>query len=100
MDLVFLRHGNRGGNSSRSPQSGALPAPLPAEESTSHLPVPASRDSLRDTVKGLWEVRFERRYGFWRGFLSLLFREDTSRTARNDWLFLGTGDANDVVDGR
>ena len=24
-------------------------------------------DSLYDTVKGLWEERFERRYGFWRG---------------------------------
>jgi hypothetical protein len=26
-------------------------------------------EALYDTVKGVWEERFEQRFGFWRGFV-------------------------------
>jgi hypothetical protein len=55
----------------------ATPAFLPRAEPCPHRYRPRNPratslyqllEAHYDTVKGLWEERFERRYGFWRGF--------------------------------
>ena len=62
-DLVLLRHGEP----CSIPRSRRVPAGrLPTEETARHLALLAA-DTNYDRLKGSWEERFERRYGFWRG---------------------------------
>ena len=66
-DPVFTRYELHGGNSRTGPPTGAYPAAYrprnPRGTSLYQL-----LEAHFETLKGLWEERFERRYGFWRGF--------------------------------
>ena len=66
-DLACTRYGHRGGYFGPVPGAGGgLPLYRPRNPRASTLY--QLLDSYYETVKAVWEERFERRYGFWRGF--------------------------------
>ena len=66
-DFVFTRYGLHGGDFRMSLPTGHLSGPLsPARSPRTSLYQLV--DSHYETVKGVWEERFERRYGFWCGW--------------------------------
>ena len=66
-DFVLTRHGHHGGNSPTSARRRSVPGSLPPRNPRAGA-LCQLLESCYETVKGLWEERFERRYGFWKGF--------------------------------
>ena len=66
-DFVSIPYGHRGGNSCRlaPPKDNCPPVYRPRNPRASSLY--QLFDSHYETVKAVWEERFERQYGFWRG---------------------------------
>ena len=66
-DFVSILYGHRGGNSLPSSRQRTTVHPFIARETHAPSSLYQLFDSHYETVKAVWEERFERQYGFWRG---------------------------------
>ena len=73
-DFVFVRHGQRGGLT--EPPSPSAACPVYKSRNPRGTSLYQLLEAHFETLKGLWEERFERRYGFWR-VLSSFPRDNT-----------------------